>query len=69
MTFETVAERINEDSGCPEHDISMRHITATVHVVPDGTGEAFVDFVAETIVGIIKAYFDIKRETKPFIIN
>lgn len=46
MTFETIAERINEDCGCPEHDISMRHITATVHVVPDGTGEAFVDFVA-----------------------
>lgn len=44
MIFETVAERINEDCGCPEHDISMQHITATVHVEPDGTGEAFVDF-------------------------
>lgn len=44
MAFETVAERINEDCGCPEHDIIMQHITATVHVEPDSTGEAFVDF-------------------------
>lgn len=42
--IETIAERTSDECGCPEHDIMMGHISATVHLEPDGAGEAFVDF-------------------------
>lgn len=41
--METIAERI-ATCGCIEHDIMMLHISATVHLEPNGDGEAFVDF-------------------------
>jgi hypothetical protein len=44
MSFVTVATRTHEECQCPEHDIEMHHITATVHLEPDGSGEAFVFF-------------------------
>lgn len=44
MQVETLAERESSDCGCPEHDIMLAHISATVHLEPDGTGEAFVGF-------------------------
>jgi hypothetical protein len=42
--IETLAERTSDECGCPEHDIMMAHIFATVHMEPDGSGQAFVDF-------------------------
>ena len=44
MLIETVEERLSEECGCPEHDIMLNHISATVHMEKNGDGEAFVDF-------------------------
>ena len=44
MLVETVAERFSEACGCPEHDITLDHITATIHIEPNGDGESFINF-------------------------
>ncbi|MGY0314262.1 hypothetical protein ACV4QK_20545 (plasmid) [Alteromonas macleodii] len=44
MSYVTVAECTHDECQCPEHDIELNHITATVHVEPYGKGEAFVCF-------------------------
>lgn len=43
-SIETLSTGFSDECGCPEHEISMAHITATVHLEPGGSADAFVDF-------------------------
>lgn len=65
-SFKTVSERLSEECGCPEHDIEMNHVTATVHIEPDGTGDAFVhfgDWEEEWHFTAVKNIDDLKSQT------
>lgn len=66
MSYVTVAKRTHDECQCPEHDIELNHITATVHVEPDGTGEAFVcfgDWEEEWYFDNVKDIEDLKQKT------
>lgn len=66
MCYITIAERKNDECQCPEHDIQMLHISATVHLEPDGTGEAFVyfgDWEEEWHFNNVKDIEDLKQQT------
>lgn len=66
MSFVTVATRTHDECQCPEHDIQMHHITATVHLEPDGSGEAFVffgDWEEEWTFSSVDDIEDLKQKT------
>lgn len=66
MTFKTIAKRNSNECGCPEHDIMLLHLSATVHMEPDGKGEAFVyfgDWDEEWHFADVKGIEDLKQKT------
>ena len=65
-TYKTIATRFHDECQCPEHDILMHHISATVHIEPNGTGEAFVffgDWEEEWFFSSVSDIDDLKRQT------